>query len=85
MSIFYKHDNMKVNRTHYVVCAGCENMYCTNCHAHICWLCLKTFKEDREVYDHLDLKHPLEERGLDEPEWHPNMDDDDDDDDEDFV
>ena len=32
---------------------GCQHMECQNCHAHICWKCLKYFRKSDECYNHL--------------------------------
>ncbi|KAK0213098.1 hypothetical protein DFS33DRAFT_1249741 [Desarmillaria ectypa] len=39
---------------------GCNHMTCARCHTHICWVCMKTFKEDDAsggVYSHLRKEH----------------------------
>ena len=36
---------------------GCRKVACINCHAKICWICLKYFKTDDECYDHLVKYH----------------------------
>ncbi|KAF4975582.1 hypothetical protein FZEAL_7654 [Fusarium zealandicum] len=36
---------------------GCDHMLCTRCGIHICWICLRTFKEREPCYEHLDKLH----------------------------
>jgi len=36
---------------------GCNHMNCTNCQAHICWVCLKTFGDSEACYQHLQGMH----------------------------
>ncbi|KAK0195145.1 hypothetical protein F5146DRAFT_1132557 [Armillaria mellea] len=39
---------------------GCNHMTCARCRIHICWVCMKTFKEDDQsggVYSHLRKVH----------------------------
>ena len=36
---------------------GCNHMTCGACKAHICWVCLMTFKEAGFCYDHLSAEH----------------------------
>ncbi|KAI0032610.1 hypothetical protein K488DRAFT_49535 [Vararia minispora EC-137] len=36
---------------------GCNHMECTKCGTHICWVCLKTFREGGEVYGHMRVAH----------------------------
>lgn len=31
---------------------GCNHMTCSQCHSHMCWLCLKVFPDGGEVYAH---------------------------------
>ena len=37
--------------------SGCNHMTCIRCRMHICWVCLETFSESRECYDHLQKVH----------------------------
>ena len=37
--------------------AGCNHMTCTRCRTHICWVCMKTFSNTRNVYDHMHDVH----------------------------
>jgi hypothetical protein len=36
---------------------GCNHMTCGGCGAHICWLCLATFKTGHECYSYLSKEH----------------------------
>jgi hypothetical protein len=36
---------------------GCNHMECEHCHAHMCWVCLKTFPGWAETYKHMDDVH----------------------------
>jgi hypothetical protein len=36
---------------------GCNHMECKGCKAHICWYCMKTFKQGHEVYVHMNNEH----------------------------
>jgi hypothetical protein len=40
---------------------GCNHMTCARCKTHMCWVCMKTFGEDRRggesVYDHMNRVH----------------------------
>ena len=36
---------------------GCNHIYCTACHAHICWKCKGTFDTATATYDHLSHDH----------------------------
>ena len=36
---------------------GCNHMTCGGCKAHICWVCLKTFKTARDCYGHMNRAH----------------------------
>lgn len=37
--------------------SGCNHVTCTNCKTHICWVCLSTFKNSGEVYEHMHSEH----------------------------
>ncbi|TFK67581.1 hypothetical protein BDN72DRAFT_822286 [Pluteus cervinus] len=37
--------------------AGCNHMACTQCHTHLCWVCMKTFPEGQGIYDHMRTEH----------------------------
>ena len=37
--------------------AGCNHMTCTRCKTHICWVCMATFPNGDEVYDHMHATH----------------------------
>ncbi|THH29251.1 hypothetical protein EUX98_g4945 [Antrodiella citrinella] len=37
--------------------AGCNHMTCTRCKTHICWVCVATFTDGDEVYDHMHATH----------------------------
>ncbi|EIN08824.1 hypothetical protein PUNSTDRAFT_143530 [Punctularia strigosozonata HHB-11173 SS5] len=37
--------------------AGCNHITCAACRTHICWVCLKTFPDDREIYGHMREAH----------------------------
>eukprot|EP01034_Spumella_vulgaris_P022215 gene22215-28329_t len=36
---------------------GCNHMTCAQCHTHICWVCMATFKEGKATYDHMSQRH----------------------------
>lgn len=36
---------------------GCNHMECRNCKTHICWVCLETFHEGGECYEHMQEVH----------------------------
>ena len=36
---------------------GCNKMYCTLCHAHICWVCSTPFDDEQDCYTHLRKVH----------------------------
>ncbi|KAL6717675.1 hypothetical protein ACLMJK_005590 [Lecanora helva] len=36
---------------------GCRHMCCSACGAHVCWVCLRDFKNSGDTYDHLVEKH----------------------------
>ncbi|RWA03448.1 hypothetical protein EKO27_g11657, partial [Xylaria grammica] len=36
---------------------GCNHMQCGGCHVHLCWVCLKTFEEAEDCYDHMTEEH----------------------------
>jgi hypothetical protein len=36
---------------------GCDHMECKGCSAHICWTCMKTFKNGDETYRHMTESH----------------------------
>lgn len=36
---------------------GCNHMTCSACGTHICWVCLQTFPDGKQVYDHMRHKH----------------------------
>ena len=36
---------------------GCNHLVCTQCHTHICWVCLKCFKDEQDCYRHLMKIH----------------------------
>ena len=36
---------------------GCNHMYCSACHAHMCWTCKKTFPSAPATYDHMRRYH----------------------------
>ncbi|KAF2814124.1 uncharacterized protein BDZ99DRAFT_554405 [Mytilinidion resinicola] len=36
---------------------GCDHMTCGGCKTHICWVCLKTFKDSRACYAHMNEAH----------------------------
>ncbi|CZR68195.1 uncharacterized protein PAC_18094 [Phialocephala subalpina] len=36
---------------------GCNHMECTNCHAHICWVCMKVFGSGPDCYGHMRKAH----------------------------
>ncbi|KAF1847150.1 uncharacterized protein K460DRAFT_363256 [Cucurbitaria berberidis CBS 394.84] len=37
--------------------AGCHHMTCSSCQTHICWHCMKMFKQGSEVYTHMNKDH----------------------------
>ncbi|KAF7792439.1 hypothetical protein EIP86_003476 [Pleurotus ostreatoroseus] len=37
--------------------AGCNHMTCTRCHTHLCWVCLATFSNSQDVYNHMHAMH----------------------------
>ncbi|GJE86431.1 RING finger protein [Phanerochaete sordida] len=37
--------------------SGCNHVACTSCKAHICWVCLSTYKESGQVYEHMHNEH----------------------------
>lgn len=37
--------------------AGCNHMECWSCKIHICWYCMKTFKQSKHVYEHMNRDH----------------------------
>jgi len=37
--------------------AGCNHMTCARCKTHICWVCMATFSDGDEVYDHMHATH----------------------------
>ncbi|KAF5690867.1 hypothetical protein FCIRC_598 [Fusarium circinatum] len=43
--------------THIQKDAGCNHINCTACGTHICWLCLKTFTDGDDCYDHMGRIH----------------------------
>ena len=36
---------------------GCNHMTCGGCGAHVCWVCLKSFPESSQCYDHMHAQH----------------------------
>ena len=36
---------------------GCDHMTCSNCLAHICWICIAVFPEANEVYTRIGATH----------------------------
>ena len=36
---------------------GCNNVHCTHCNAHICWVCLDYFDDMNVCYAHLRKAH----------------------------
>ena len=36
---------------------GCNHMVCGGCRVHLCWVCLKTFGEEKPCYDHMIAVH----------------------------
>lgn len=36
---------------------GCNHIYCTECHSHLCWICLKICKSEDYCYRHLRRRH----------------------------
>lgn len=36
---------------------GCNHMTCGGCQAHLCWVCLETFKNEKMCHDHLVIMH----------------------------
>ena len=36
---------------------GCNHLVCVQCHTHICWVCLKCFKDEQGCYRHLMKIH----------------------------
>ncbi|QSZ28709.1 hypothetical protein DSL72_003209 [Monilinia vaccinii-corymbosi] len=36
---------------------GCNHMTCLGCKIHLCWLCLETFSEDVQCYNHINFNH----------------------------
>lgn len=37
--------------------SGCNHMTCVACNAHICWVCLMTFPNGTDIYDHMAKTH----------------------------
>ena len=47
-----------------------NHMMCSDCHAHICWVCLKTFTQSGPCYEHMNKKHGgIELDDLDYDDW----------------
>ncbi|KAF2260147.1 hypothetical protein CC78DRAFT_590584 [Lojkania enalia] len=36
---------------------GCNHMHCRSCDTHICWFCMKTFRNGQETYKHMGNRH----------------------------
>ncbi|TDL24556.1 hypothetical protein BD410DRAFT_94217 [Rickenella mellea] len=36
---------------------GCNHLTCSQCHTHICWVCLKTFARGFGIYEHMKVSH----------------------------
>ncbi|CAD6447913.1 c9a0c79c-ed04-4f57-a394-c272269ff37e [Sclerotinia trifoliorum] len=36
---------------------GCNHIICSGCGIHICWICLDTFEEDEQCYEHMTVEH----------------------------
>ncbi|KAF5972904.1 hypothetical protein FBULB1_8525 [Fusarium bulbicola] len=70
--------------THIQKDAGCNHINCTACGTHICWLCLKTFTDGDDCYDHMGRIHGGIGDEDDEDEDDDEDDEDEDDDDDEY-
>ncbi|GAW12967.1 hypothetical protein ANO14919_023420 [Xylariales sp. No.14919] len=64
---------------------GCNHMQCGGCHVHLCWVCLKTFEEAEDCYDHMTEEHGgigMDEDDSDDSDDSVDSDDSDDSEDE---
>lgn len=62
--------------------SGCNHMTCSGCGIHICWVCLRTFRESEATYQHMRDAHGG--IGLDDVVAEEDTDDEDSDNDDDW-